>query len=351
MDAETCLDDRVKMTRFYHHQLSQPVNDEQRGGVVAIGNFDGVHRGHQVVLNKSLDLARQKGCPCFALSFEPHPRTLFRPESPVFRLTDEATKSHVLEAFGLDRLLTLAFTRELAGTSAEDFVRMILVERARASHVVSGFNFHFGKGRAGSPEYLQQAGEHFGFGVTIVEAETSAGSDDKPDEEPISSSRVRRLLGDGNAQGAAELLGYHWLVSGEVIKGAQLGRTLNYPTANISLAENCHLAHGIYAVRFRRADGRLYDGVASYGRRPTFDNGPALLETFIFDFDEDIYGETVSVTLIEYLRPEEKFDSVEDLVAQMDRDSEKARGILNRVKPISKLDEKLSFEGPSGTGT
>ena len=351
MDAKTCVDDRLKMTGFYHHQLNQPVDDGQQGGVVAIGNFDGVHRGHQVVLEKALALAEQDGCPCFALSFEPHPRTLFRPESPVFRLTDEATKSRVLEAFGLDGLLTLAFTKELAATSAEDFVRTILVERARASHVVSGFNFHFGKGRAGSPEYLQQAGREFGFGVTIVEAETSAGSDDKPAEEPISSSRVRRLLGDGNAQGAAELLGYHWLVSGEVIKGAQLGRTLNYPTANISLAENCHLAHGIYAVRFRCADGRLYDGVASYGRRPTFDNGPALLETFIFDFDEDIYGETVSVTLIDYLRSEEKFDTVEELVAQMDKDSQRAREILKQLKPISKLDNTLSFATSAGAGS
>lgn len=355
------------MVRFYHHKLDQPVSDDRRGAVIAIGNFDGVHRGHQVVLQAALALAKRQACPCFALSFEPHPRTLFRPQSPVFRLTDEAMKARILEAFGVDGLLTLEFTRELASTTAEDFVRTILLDRAQASHVVSGFNFHFGKDRKGSPQYLQQAGDDLDFGVTIVEAKTGGGGDSDSDgdsdgggdgdgdgnlsaSEPISSSRVRRLLGSGNVGAAAGLLGYHWLVSGEVIKGAQLGRTLNYPTANISLAANCHLAHGIYAVRFRCADGRMFDGVASYGRRPTFDNGAALLETFIFDFDEDIYGETVSVTLMDYLRAEEKFNSVDDLVAQMDIDTDRAKAILSKIAPISSLDKTLNFSGQSGVG-
>ncbi len=338
------------MSGFYHHSLDRAVVEDCRGAVIAIGNFDGVHRGHQVVVEKALEIAQRQGCKCFALSFEPHPRTLFRPQSPVFRLTDEIMKAHVLEAFGVDGLLTLEFTRDLASTSAEEFVQNILLDLARASHIVSGFNFHFGKDRVGSPQYLQQAGQEFGFGVTIVEAETGGneggegGGGAEVSAEPISSSRIRRLLGDGNVQAAADLLGYHWLVSGQVIKGAQLGRTLNYPTANLSLAENCHLAHGIYAVRLRRPDGRLYDGVASYGRRPTFDNGPALLETFIFDFDEDIYGETISVTLMDYLRSEEKFDSVDALIAQMDKDSEKAKHLLADARPISKLDAVLNFD-------
>ncbi len=334
------------MAEFYHHNLDSPVAQDQRGGVIAIGNFDGVHRGHQVVLEEALALSRRQGCPCFVLSFEPHPRTLFKPESPVFRLTDEAMKARVLEAFGVDGLLTLRFTREMAATTAEDFVQSILLELAQASHVVSGFNFHFGKNRAGSPQFLKQAGEKLGFGVSIVEAKTSGEGVDC--QEPISSSRIRRLLGDGNVRGAGELLGYHWTVSGEVIRGAQLGRTLNYPTANISLAENCHLAHGIYAVRLRRPDGRLYDGVASYGRRPTFDNGPALLETFIFNFEEDIYGETISATLMDHLRAEEKFDSVGELVAQMDKDTAMAKRILAGVEPISPLDEIIGFASGQG---
>ncbi len=339
------------MAGFYHHSLDRAVVDDHRGAVIAIGNFDGMHRGHQVVVEKALAISRQQGCKCFALSFEPHPRTLFRPQSPVFRLTDEIMKAHVLEAFGVDGLLTLEFTRELASTSAEDFVQSILLDLAQASHVVSGFNFHFGKDRAGSPQYLLQAGQEFGFGVTVVEAKSSGGGGEGDNSgevevpaEPISSSRIRRLLGDGNVRAAAGLLGYHWLVSGPVIQGAQLGRTLNYPTANMSLAENCHLAHGIYAVRLRRPDGRLYDGVASYGRRPTFDNGPALLETFIFDFDEDIYGETISVTLMDYLRSEEKFESVDALVAQMDKDTEQAKHILAAARSISKLDSRLNFD-------
>ena len=338
------------MNSFYHHQLVRPVSDAQSGAVLAIGNFDGVHRGHQVVLEQAVSIARETGSKCFALSFEPHPRTLFKPDSPVFRLTDEAMKAQVLEAFGLDGLLVLEFSRDLAGTSAEDFVQSLLLERAGASHVVSGFNFHFGKNRAGSPDFLRQSGQELGFGVTIVDAKTDTDGhggegygDGNPESHIISSSRIRRLLGVGDVAAAAHLLGYHWLVSGPVIKGAQLGRTLNYPTANLALAENCRLAHGIYAVHLRRADGTLHQGVASYGRRPTFDNGPALLETFIFDFDDDIYGEEISVTLLDYLRPELKFESAEALVQQMDKDSEQARQYLANAKPLSELDAKLNF--------
>ncbi len=329
------------MADFLHHNLDQTVADSHAGGVVAIGNFDGVHRGHQMVLEQAENIARKTGQRCFALSFEPHPRTLFKPDSPVFRLTDETMKGRVLKAFGVDGLLTLPFTRELASTSAEDFVKEYLLGRARASHVISGFNFHFGKDRAGSPEFLRKAGQRLGFGVSIIEAISDVGL---ADAEPISSSRIRRHLGAGLVSDAASLLGYHWLVEGEVIQGAQLGRTLNFPTANLSLPASCHLAHGIYAVRLRRADGSLHDGVASYGRRPTFDNGPALLETFIFDFCDDLYGETVAVSLIARLRGEEKFDSADALVVQMEKDCIDARSVLAEVQPRSKLDQILNFD-------
>ncbi len=309
---------------------------------MAIGNFDGVHAGHQAVLGVALKAAATKGVPCYALSFEPHPRTLFKPDSPVFRLTPEATKARVLEAYGLDGLLTLPFTRELASTSAEDFVTDFLVNRARARHVISGYNFHFGKNRVGTPEFLQASGEAHGFDVTIVEARLD---DLDGAGEPVSSSRIRRLVGEGDLANAAQLLTYRWFLSGTVIKGQQLGRTLGYPTANLELPSHVRLAHGIYAVRLRTADGVLHNGVASYGRRPTFDNGAALLETFIFDYSGDLYGQVIDVSIFDYLRGEEKFDSAEALVVQMKRDEARARKVLGQVKPLSPLDEILSFQG------
>ncbi len=322
---------------FLHHDLSAPLPRNLRGAVVAIGNFDGVHRGHQSVLAQARNLAEREGVACYALSFEPHPRTLFRPQSPVFRLTPEPQKAKVLQAFGMDGLLVLPFTRDLASTPADEFVSEFLVERCGAAHVVTGFNFHFGKDRRGTPDFLRRAGETSGFGVTIVEAHSDG------DGEVISSSRIRRALGDANCELATQLLGYRWLVGGKVIKGAQLGRTLGYPTANLSLPESCHLAFGIYAVRLRRASGKLLDGVASYGRRPTFDNGEALLETFVFDFSGNLYDEEITVSLFSHLRGEEAFDSAEALIAQMDVDAQQARHLLASVEPASQLDETLNF--------
>lgn len=327
----------MNLTGFLHHNLTNPVAGAQRGAVLAIGNFDGVHRGHQTVLQSALETARKTNSKAYAISFEPHPRTLFKPESPVFRLTPEIMKARVLQAFGLDGLLTLPFTRDLASTSADDFVDHFLLEKAGASHVVSGFNFMFGKDRVGTPEFLRAKGAAGNFGVTIVEAHEDENS------EAISSSRIRRCLGAGDVVETAGLLGYRWCVAGEVIKGQQLGRTLGYPTANLSLPESCHLAHGIYAVRLRTEDGVLRNGVASYGRRPTFDNGPALLETFVFDYSGDLYGQNVEVSLFSHLRGEEKFDSAEALVEQMDKDSLEARAVLGAVQPLSELDMNLNF--------
>ncbi len=323
------------------HILDQPLPDEMRGAVIAIGNFDGVHRGHQTVLEAALNIGREAKCKVYALSFEPHPRTLFKPDSPVFRLTPRAMKARIVLAAGVDGLLVLPFTRDLAATSAQDFVDLHLVEATGASHVVTGFNFMFGSKRQGTPDFLQRAGERAGFGVTIVPEHADG------EGEELSSSRIRRLLGEGDVADAARLLGYRWCVGGTVVKGAQLGRTLGYPTANISLGENCRLAHGIYAVRLRRADGTLHDGVASYGRRPTFDNGAPLLETFVFDFDGDLYGEEIEVTLFARLRGEEKFDSAEALVEQMDRDSIDARAALAKAEPLSSLDRSVAFRGRS----
>ena len=333
---------RVVSGAFTHVRLDEPLAEDLRGGVVAIGNFDGVHRGHQSVLDEARRVAAEASTRAFALSFEPHPRTLFRPQSAVFRLTPEATKARVMEAFGMDGMLVLPFTRELAGTEAEAFVTDLILGRTGASHVVTGFNFHFGRDRQGDAAFLREAGDRHGFGVTIAEPLRVKG---KGDDDTVSSSRIRRLLGAGDVAGAARLLGYHWLVAGTVRKGRQVGRTIGYPTANLTLAPECRLAYGIYAVRLRRADGTLHDGVASFGRRPTFDDGAPLLETFVFDFSGDLYDETVEVTLFEHLRAEAKFDTVEALVEQMDRDCEAARAVLADATALSTLDRRLAFAG------
>ena len=317
------------------HALVSPVPDDLAKGVVAIGNFDGVHQGHRAVLDHALDLARESGAPAWVLSFEPHPRTLFRPEAPVFRLTDADEKARILRALGFDGLAVVDFTREVAAMSARDFVATFLVERLRAAHVVAGYDFHFGRNREGTPDVLRELAEADGMRASLVDEFADDGG-------AISSSRIRRLLGAGDVATAAQALGRRWSVGGEVVRGAQLGRTLGYPTANI-VPHDIRLAHGIYAVRFRRENDDLHDGVASWGRRPTFDNGPAWLETFLFDFSSDLYGEHATVSFFGHLRGEERFDGADALVAQMRRDEAEARAVLARARPLSALDERLNF--------
>ncbi|MCQ8782059.1 bifunctional riboflavin kinase/FAD synthetase [Mangrovibrevibacter kandeliae] len=310
---------------------------ELRGAVVAIGNFDGVHRGHQAVLERADEIARREGRPLVCLTFEPHPRTVFRPQDPVPRLTPAPMKARLLAALGFEAVIEQPFSRDFAGLSADSFLGDILVGGLGLMHVVVGFDFHYGARRAGTPALLREAGARLGFGVTCVEAFTDEGG------ETVSSSRIRAHLAAGEVAEAAGLLGYRWTVEAEVTGGQRLGRTLGYPTANMRLHEEATLGHGIYAVRFRRADGRLHDGVASYGRRPTFDNGAPLFETHLFDFSGDLYGETAEVSLFGFLRPEEKFDGAEALVRQMDRDAEAARALLAAVRPLSALDDTIAF--------
>lgn len=309
-----------------------------RGGVVAIGNFDGVHRGHQAVLGRALEEAGKRGVPALVLTFEPHPRKFFRPQVPLFVLTPPAMKARLLEELGFSAVVEQAFTEQFAAQSAEDFVAGILQENLGISHAVTGFNFHFGKDRQGGPAYLMNAGERHGFGVTLVDAFRDEGA------QVISSSRIRELLAAGDVSDAAGLLGYRFTVQSEVIGGQQLGRTLGFPTANMCLPEDVELREGIYAVRFRRADGSLHDGVASFGRRPTVNvNGAPLLETFVFDFSGDLYGEVCDVSFFAYLRGEEKFDGLDALVAQMKRDEQEARAVLSGVRSLSALDAEISF--------
>ena len=326
------------MTVFHRNEKKEALPAELKGGVVAIGNFDGVHRGHRSVLERALALAEQRGVPALVLTFEPHPRTVFKPDQPVFRLTPAPLKARLLEAMGFRSVIEYPFDREFSGRSAEDFVRSILVDWLGAGAVVTGFDFHFGKGREGGPAYLMEAGRRHGFDVALVDAFRDENAD------VVSSSRIRDDLARGDVVGAAGLLGYRYTVEAEVIDGEKLGRTLGYPTANMRLAAETELKAGIYAVRFRRPDGSLYDGVASYGRRPTVtDNGAPLLETFLFDFSGSLYGEVSAVSFFGYLRPELKFDGLDPLVAQMKQDEAEARALLSGVRPLSELDGRISF--------
>jgi riboflavin kinase/FMN adenylyltransferase len=326
------------MTVFHRNETKEPLPAHLRGGVIAIGNFDGVHRGHRSVLERALAIARTRGVPALVLTFEPHPRTVFRPDQPVFRLTPAPLKARILEGMGFSAVVEYPFNRQFSQMSAGDFVRQVLLEWLHAGHIVTGFDFHFGKGREGGPAFLMAAGEDDGFGVTLVDAFRDENA------EVISSSRIRDLLAAGAVTEAAGLLGYRYTVEAEVIGGKRLGRTLGFPTANMQLPPEVELRNGIYAVRFRRADGTLFDGVASFGRRPTVDsNGAPLLETFVFDFSGDLYGETCTVTFFEHLRDELKFDGLEALVVQMKRDEEEARALLSGVSPLGETDRLLCF--------
>jgi riboflavin kinase / FMN adenylyltransferase len=297
-------------------------DDALRGAVVAIGNFDGVHRGHRAVIGAALDQARALGRPAAALTFEPHPRAYFNPGEPLFRLTDEAVKLRLLASTGLDGAIVLTFDAALAGLSAEAFVERILVERFAVSGAVIGFNFHFGMNRAGSPDFLKAQGKKYGFAVEVVPRFEDNG-------RPVSSGPIRAALAAGRLDQAAEFLGYPWFVSGEVIHGDKRGRELGFPTANLKLDAACGLRHGIYAVRVG-VGGRRYDGVASFGRRPMFDTGAVLLEVFLFDFAGDLYGQNIDVAFIDWIREERMFDSAAALIAQMQDDSRLARDALAR---------------------
>jgi riboflavin kinase/FMN adenylyltransferase len=309
-------------TKIFHVVRGAAPADALRGAVVAIGNFDGVHRGHKAVIAAALARAQSLDKPAAALTFEPHPRAFFHPGEPLFRLTDEAEKLRLLAATGLDGAIVLTFDAALAKLSAEEFVSRVLVERFAISGAAIGFNFHFGANRAGSPDFLAAEGKKRGFAVDIVPPLQDRG-------RPISSGPIRQALAAGRLDDATEFLGYPWFVSGTVIHGDKRGRELGFPTANLKLDSSCELRHGIYAVRVA-ANGRRYDGVASFGRRPTFDNGAVLLEIFLFDFAGDLYGAQLDVAFIAWLRDEKAFASAEELVAQMKEDSRLAREALAR---------------------
>jgi riboflavin kinase/FMN adenylyltransferase len=301
-----------------------PAEAIPRGAVVAMGNFDGVHLGHRAVIAAALQMGRALGKPAFAVTFEPHPRSFFSPNSPQFRLSDEASKLRLLAGTGLDGCVVMTFDKGRAGTTAQDFIHHDLIQRLGISGIAVGYDFHFGKGRVGSPSLLVSEAPRLGIEVD-VQAHVDIA------ERPVSSSAIRMALAEGQIDDATEMLGGPWFVTGEVIHGEKRGRDLGYPTANIRLDKTCGLKHGIYAVRVGRGQGKdqqRFNAVASYGRRPTFDNGAPLLEVFLFDFKGDLYGSTLDVAFIGFIRDELKFDNIEALIRQMDDDSAKARAAL-----------------------
>jgi len=304
-----------------HYDDVQPA---LKGAVYAIGNFDGVHLGHQQVIARTRQIAEEKGAKTGILMFEPHPRQYFFPDQPFFRLMSFRAKARTLGQFGVNLIAALPFDKRLATMEPEDFIRAVLAEGLGASHVVVGYDFRFGKGRKGDGALLEKMSSELGFGVSIVD-------EVKKGEETYSSTRIREMLAKGEPRAAAELLGHWWTVETHVIKGDQRGRTIGFPTANLSLEDHVQPAFGVYAVKVEIEEGPhkgTYNGVANVGRRPTFDKDDVLLEVHIFDFDGDIYGAHLAVSFIEHLRDERKFDGLDSLKAQIAADSAKAREIL-----------------------
>jgi riboflavin kinase/FMN adenylyltransferase len=267
-----------------------------RGGVIAIGNFDGVHRGHRAVIEAAIKMARAQGTPAYAVTFEPHPRSFFQPNVPQFRLTSERDKLRLLAATGLDGAVVMGFDAKRAATAATEFITSELVGRLGVSGIAVGYDFHFGKGRAGSPTLLQSEGARLGIPVHVEKRHETSGI-------TVSSGSIRDALVQGHVERAATMLGYPWFVSAEVRHGDKRGRELGYPTANLALDPGCGLRHGIYAVRVGVGSQR-FDGVASFGTRPMFDNGAPLLEVHLFDFKGDLYGARLDVAFVAFLRAE-----------------------------------------------
>jgi len=298
-----------------------PVPAHLRGGIVALGNFDGFHLGHQAVVGRAIARARADGRPAIVATFDPHPKRYFQPQSGHFRLTTLDQRARLVAEAGADAMLVFQFDAALAGLSARAFAERQLGAIIGAGGVVTGNDFTFGKGREGDVATLAGLGAELGYSAEVVEPVTLDG-------ETVSSSRIRHYLREGDPRGAARLLTRPFAIQGPVQHGAKLGRTLGYPTANMDLANYLRPAYGIYAVRGRLADGRVLDGVANLGIRPSFDPPEELLESFFFDFEGDLYGEVIEVSLIDFLRPEAKFDSLEALKLQMDADAAAARGAL-----------------------
>jgi riboflavin kinase/FMN adenylyltransferase len=307
--------------KIYRHAAS----GVPRGAAIAIGNFDGVHRGHRAVIEETRRIAYELGAPAAVLTFEPHPRSVFSPNTKPYRLTPFRAKSRLIAEAGADFLVTLHFDRAFAARSAEDFADGLLGRDLGVRQVVVGEDFTFGRGRAGDPALLADIGTRAGFGVTVLKPVADEAG------KICSASRVRACLEAGRPREAAALLGRDWEIEGVVRRGDRRGRTLGFPTANLAIADYLHPAPGVYAVRAGIEEGGAvswHSAVANFGRRPTFDGEDWRLETHLFDYAGDLYGRHLRVALVDFIRPDARFDGAEALVSAMREDERRARAIL-----------------------
>jgi riboflavin kinase/FMN adenylyltransferase len=309
--------------RIIRHISSIP--KDLQGGAVAVGNFDGIHRGHQALISHCRALADNVRGPTLVLTFEPHPRRVFQPDAPPFRLTPFRSKARLLAGLGVDCLVSLRFDLNTSRQSAEDFISQVLIGGLGARHVVVGYDFVFGHRRTGNVAMLQERGNNHDFEVSVLEPVTH-------DDDVCSSTIIRVDLETGRCRRAAELLGHWWEIEGRVRDGDKRGRQLGFPTANLHLSPSAlRPALGVYAIRFglEEAGGTVwYPGVANLGNRPTFDGKGIILESHLFDFDGDIYGRHGRVAFVEHLRPERKFDGLDAIKAQIALDCGQARDVL-----------------------
>ncbi len=298
--------------------------ESSQNAVIALGNFDGVHRGHQAILKCCAEIARGEGCEPTAMTFEPHPREFFSTDKKPLRIYPFRRKAELLKEYGMHTLFCLRFGKRLAATSAASFIEDILHRQLKVRHVVTGYNFAFGKGRSGNTEFLTHEAHRLGFGFTALPQVEDEGDD-------ISSSAIREALAQGNTQKVSHMLGRPYVIEGRVQKGEQRGRQIGFPTANIR-AEHLFLPRfGVYAARVTMG-GRRYDAVANLGIKPTFGQQAPLLEAHFFDIDKSMYGEKISVELLEFIRPEEKFPGIDALRNQIEQDATHAKRLLAGVR-------------------
>jgi len=309
------------MIPVFDHWAETP--ERWKGGVVALGNFDGVHRGHQALLARAAEIAKPLKAPVVALTFEPHPRRFFVPDTGPFRLTMPPAKVRLLEQYGVEAVLAQRFDQEFAALSADAFLGEVLQKGLAAKHVVCGYDFTFGARRSGNVEMLREKGPMHGFGVTVLDPVMREG-------EIYSSTRIREALRAGWASEATELLGHPWEIEGPVEEGDKRGRTIGFPTANVALGEHLRPRFGVYAVR-ALLERNWLKGVANLGRRPTVGKLTENFEVHLFDFADDIYGRTLRVALHDFIRPEMKFAGLDQLKAQIDADARAARTLLEAM--------------------
>lgn len=317
--------------------LAQYQNKGQKW-VVALGNFDGVHKGHQVVITKAKELAGKLGCKVAVVTFEPHPQQLFHPDGEPFRLTPPKVKRLFIEKLGVDTLFEIEFTQEFAQMEAYDFVKDILVEKLNIAGVVTGYNFHFGHNRQGTPELMARLAEEFSFKFECL------GACKGDDGEVWSSSKVRELLGQGQVKKAGYILGHPFVLEGEVIHGRALGRTIGFPTANVLPLEYLRPMHGVYAVKAKICGEDIWrDAIANIGNRPTVSGVRVLIEVHLLDWSGDLYGQRLQTALLDFVRPEQKFENIDELKEQIQKDVAITKNILEQYA-INKLDEKRAVK-------